>query len=201
MRECCLSNLMVKGMEPARGSKSDSEEWEEVEKSLEELVNSRRLKVERLERELDAFRKHYAKLVESFSFPTFPTLPEGGDLVTEHLSNDKLTSDPSPHAAGKESKKRNSKRSQLRGKAKSADGGEIIRDEATVAGKAISKVEPITSELPPSSKPASVILKAIELIDLTDDNEIDILKDKIRRARPSKSKTSQYVTSQAHKDS
>lgn len=77
MQECCLSNLMAKGMEPARGSNSDSEEWEEAEKSLEELVNSRRLKVERLERELDACKKIYAKLLESFSFPTFPTLPEG----------------------------------------------------------------------------------------------------------------------------
>lgn len=88
VRECCL---MVKGMEPAslpRGSNSaESEEWEEVEKSLEELVKNRRLKVERLERELDAYRKHYAKLVESFSIPTFPTLPEGTCSAAFRQSN------------------------------------------------------------------------------------------------------------------
>jgi hypothetical protein len=56
---------------------AESEEWEPVEKHLEEMVSKRRTKVERLERELDAFRKHYARLLESFSFPTFPegTLP------------------------------------------------------------------------------------------------------------------------------
>jgi len=36
------------------------------------MVNRRRRKVERLERELDALRKHITKLFESFSVPTFP---------------------------------------------------------------------------------------------------------------------------------
>lgn len=56
-----------------RGSQyPDSGEWDPVEKSTVEMVNKRRMKVERLERELDVLRKHITKLFESFSVPTFP---------------------------------------------------------------------------------------------------------------------------------
>lgn len=56
----------------AKGKKTEDGEWAKVEKSMQEVVNKRRLKVQKLEQELDAYRKHYAKLLESFSVPTFP---------------------------------------------------------------------------------------------------------------------------------
>lgn len=72
----CLLNSTERDMEAAllqSGSQSpESGEWEPVEKYMMEMVKKRRIKVQRLEQELDALRDHCAKLFESFSVPTFP---------------------------------------------------------------------------------------------------------------------------------
>lgn len=77
-------------------------------------------------------------------------------------------------------KRRQSPSSRTRNEAEFADGGDIIEEAAPI--HTVRNLIP--SKTLSSSKSGSTSSESRDLIDLTIDNGIDLMKDKIRRARP-----------------
>ncbi|KAG0576671.1 hypothetical protein KC19_5G098200 [Ceratodon purpureus] len=169
---------------------------EALEKALAENVKFWQMEVERLEREVDAFRTHCTFLFDSFSIPTYPldddpvtervgvgaVLPEnsdGNDASKAGKENDTLPSSHAPESAGF-LEQHQSPSPTGKDEVGFADEADQL-EEVTM----ISPVRnPVSIEVLSSSTSASSSKGAKNAMDWSRDDDVDQLKDKIRRNRP-----------------